>query len=669
MPDDLLRLWRSARGCCLLLILLALLLALGACVAFGWGLARLTEAADRPALDVLLVLDQSGSLWELGGVGTDPQGLRMEAARLFAAALGVDGELPAYRLGVVYFGTEARLVAPLTEISPGADGRSAVLALLAEEPRPMGWTDVNAALALAWQELLTGERSRPDTAKALVLFTDGRPQTADLVAADAWQAYTDALRRQVQALAEEGVEVHTVLLVNPANDADPLLREVYRPLWIGLAEQTRGVYFHEVRSAADLPLVYHAILAGLQRTTSRGPVVQEEVVSTLEAVVEVGAGWESTTFVVHTTGADLQVTLEQPNGRRLHPDLPGVRHSRLLEGRYETWTVQRPMPGRWRLRAVGQGIVTVWLDYRPLPPTATATATPRPTASPTPTPSASPTATPSPTPSPTATPLAVSGLELAILEPSPATRVRPGQAISLAIQVRSSAAYTLAALLADGKAAAAVPVSLAQEQTGGPGSDLWRGTLGPLAAAGPYTLTVQAAWDVGRGVTVHQARQTTVVVEERGRAWPWLAVGSVSAAIVAVVGRRSRRPPVPVPGALRVVQGPSGSPAGQRWDLSQHRRGQVTLGRSSRCEVALPQDPDLPLRAALIRCQMRRGEPVPYLSDLTGQGLVRVNGQPAAQPVALYDGDLLELGNYALRYENLTLRRPQPLPPPHPLQL
>lgn len=117
MPDDLLRLWRSARGCCLLLILLALLLALGACVAFGWGLARLTEAADRPALDVILVLDQSGSLWELGGVGTDPQGLRMEAARLFAAALGVER----VEAGIERDGTRAALER-LTAYSGAAEG-------------------------------------------------------------------------------------------------------------------------------------------------------------------------------------------------------------------------------------------------------------------------------------------------------------------------------------------------------------------------------------------------------------------------------------------------------------------------------------------------------------------------------------------------------------------
>ncbi|MDW8318520.1 MAG: VWA domain-containing protein [Anaerolineae bacterium] len=677
MADNLMRLWRSARGCCLLLAMLALLLALGACVAFGWGLARWTEAAHGPALDVILVLDQSGSLWELGGVGTDPQGLRMEGARLFAAALGVDGNLPAYRLGVVYFGTEARLVAPLTELTRSADQRGAMLAALAEEPQPMGWTDVSAALALARQELLESERSRPDSAKALVLFTDGRPQTPALAAADALRAYMDALRRQVQALADEGVEVHAVLLVNPVNDADPLLHGLYRPLWISLAAETPRVHVHEVRSAADLPLVYHTVLAGLQRTTSQGLAVRQEVADALEASIEVAAGWQSATFVVHTTGADLRVTLEQPDGRPLRADTPGVRHSRPLEGRYETWTVQRPMPGRWRLRAAGQGIVTVWLDYRPLPPTPTATATSSPTttptASPTSTPTASPTptptATPSPTPTPTVTPLAVAGLDLAILQPLPAARVRPGEAINLAIRVRSNMPYTLSAHLADSSAAVPGRLSLVHEQPGAPGLDLWGGTIGPLSTAGTYTVTVHAAMDVGRGVTLHQVRQATITIEERRSAWPWLAAAGLLGVVTAVVGLRSRRFPPPVPGMLRVTQGPSGSPGGQRWDLSQRRRSQVTLGRSSRCEVALPQDPDLPLRAAVIRCQVRRGEPVPYISDLTGQGLVRVNGQPVAQPTALYDGDLLELGSYALRYENLALRRPQPLPPPHALQL
>ena len=90
-------LWRSTRGCCLAIFALALLLLLGACVALGWGVAKWTEAAEELGLDVMLVIDQSGSLWELGGVGTDPELLRMEGARLFAAYLGVDGAAANYR--------------------------------------------------------------------------------------------------------------------------------------------------------------------------------------------------------------------------------------------------------------------------------------------------------------------------------------------------------------------------------------------------------------------------------------------------------------------------------------------------------------------------------------------------------------------------------------------
>ncbi len=413
MPDELMNLWRSARGCCLAIAALALLLLLGACVALGWGVARWTEAAGEPGLDVLLIIDQSGSLWELGDVGTDPDLLRMEGARLFAAALGVDGAAAGYRLGAIYFGSRPTLLAPLTPLTGQAGQRAALLAALAGDPQPMGWTDVNAALALAYDELFLSPRAQDDTAKAVVLFTDGRPQSETLDTPAALATYIDALRAQIQAFTAEGAAVHTVLLANTASDADPLTAELYRPLWVSLAQQDSSVQFYEARASQDLPVIYHDIVAQLHRSNSQGLVVQETVQDSLQATVDVAEGWQTATFVVHKSAPGLAVTLAQPDGQVLTADAPGVRYNGQLGGRYETWSIDRPAAGPWRVQVAGSGAVALWLDYRLAPATPTATASPSRTATPTATASPTASATPSPTntaalpPTATATPLAV----------------------------------------------------------------------------------------------------------------------------------------------------------------------------------------------------------------------------------------------------------------------
>lgn len=563
MPHELMHLWRSARGCCLAIVALALLLLLGACVALGWGVTKWTEAAGEPGLDVMLVIDQSGSLWELGGVGTDPELLRMEGARLFAATLGVDGAAAGYRLGAVYFGTQPTLLAPLTPLTGPGNDRSGLLVALSGDPQPMGWTDVNAALALAYDELFLNPRAQAETAKAVVLFTDGRPQTEALDSTAALATYVDALRTQIQAFTAQGAIVHTVLLGNAASDADPLTAELYRPLWVSLAQQDSSVQFYEARASQDLTLIYHDIVTRLQRTESQGLVLRNVVNDRLEARATVQDGWQSATFVITKSRPDLQVTLAGPDGQTMRADAAGVRHTSQLDGRYETWSIHRPADGEWRVQVTGQGAVTVWLDYQPLPATATPTASPTATRT--------PTATPSPAASPTVS-----------ASPTATATVSP--------------------------------------------------TATPLA-------------------------QVTVTVANRRVAWPWLAgVGVATGLGVAGGARRWQRRQPQVEGVLRLVQGPAGQPTGVRWDLSQRRRRAVTLGSNSRCEVALLHDPGLPAQAAIIAANVRG----PQLSDVSGSQVVRINGKSVAGPVALRDGDRIDVGGYQLRYENLALRRRSP---------
>lgn len=664
MPDELMNLWRSARGCCLAIVALALLLLLGACVALGWGVARWTEAAGEPGLDVLLVIDQSGSLWELGGVGTDPELLRMEGARLFAAALGVDGAAASYRLGAIYFGSRPTLLAPLTPLTGQAGQRAALLTALAADPQPMGWTDVNAALALAYDELFLSPRAQDDTAKAVVLFTDGRPQSETLDNPAALATYIDALRAQIQAFTVEGAAVHTVLLANTASDADPLTAELYRPLWVGLAQQNSNIQFYEARASQDLTLIYHDIVTQLQRKESQGLVLRDVVSDELVALATVLDGWQSATFVVTKSRSDLQVTLAQPDGETVRADAAGVRHTSQLDGRYETWSIDRPIAGEWRVEVTGQGAVAVWLDYQPLPATPTVTASPTatrtptatasPTASPTATATPSPTASPTATANPTLTPLAVDGPYLEIMAPDAQRRSSAGEPEAVLIAVRSAQPYTVGAWVIGPNLETAQVVTLARQEGARGEATTWRGETAPLGVAGAYTVTARLTSAVGRGVHMAQERQVTFTVVHRRAAWPWLAgAGLVAGLGVAGGVRRWQRGQPQVEGVLRLVQGPAGQPAGVSWDLSQRQRRTITVGSNKRCDVALLHEPGLPAQAAIIAAGRANG---PQFSAVSASQEVRINGKSVAGTAALRDGDRIEIGSYHLRYENLALR-------------
>ena len=163
---------RRVRRCCLtagcglgvvllVLVLLILLLVLAGDRAFG----------QAPAGDgVMLLIDNSNSMYDLGGVGSDPDLLRIEAARLFTAYLGVDADEADHRLGVIFFGGEAELVVPLTPLRD--DIRRAEIADLIAEPERMRWTDPNRALELAYQALFDDPALGCLTCHPPPLYTD-----------------------------------------------------------------------------------------------------------------------------------------------------------------------------------------------------------------------------------------------------------------------------------------------------------------------------------------------------------------------------------------------------------------------------------------------------------------------------------------------------------------
>jgi hypothetical protein len=446
----------------------------------------------------------------------------------------------------------------------------------------MGWTDVNAALAMAYQQLVAGPEARPGHAKAIILFTDGRPQTAEVTTPAADDSSLAELRQWVRRFAGQDAAFFAILLGNPITDADPQMSAVYRPFWADLAQAGMKVRFYDVQAGDDLLDVYHEVSVQLQEGQSQGAILDRPVQGQAEMPVDIPAGWARATFVARKSTPDLSLTLLRPDGTPARAGDRDVRRQAATGERVEVWSIDAPQAGPWTLRADGQGVVTVWLDYRELPPTPTATQT----APPTPAATATRSATSTPTASPTTT----------------------------ATDTSSS-----------------TPTATAVAAAVGVGAD-------PEADPAP-----------------------------RQAPWGWLLLAGATIATAGGLGATSlrRRRPI-VEGKLRVLQAPEGEQPGKTWNLGDSRRTVVGVGRGSDQLVALSNDPALLPKTALIRAERGAdGHVTPWLVDLSGIGMVRIKGKPRGSRVALADGDVIEIGAYLLRYENVGLhRQAQPWRPP-----
>ncbi|MCB0163261.1 MAG: VWA domain-containing protein, partial [Anaerolineae bacterium] len=227
------RLKRRLRGCCLL-VAVGLLLGCGLLIWLSFLWADRAAAQQEQPHDVLLVIDNSNSMFETAGAGSDPDLLRIQAARLLVAGLAAASQPAPYRVGVIFFGGQAELAAPLTSLADPVGHRSVVEVL--NNPTPLAWTDPAAALELTLATLSGGSGSR----QTAILLTDGRPEGPTPTTPADPNDQNARLRSIAGRFAMAGIPLHIVLLHNPAVTAEPEMAPVVRPLWPDMAAATGG---------------------------------------------------------------------------------------------------------------------------------------------------------------------------------------------------------------------------------------------------------------------------------------------------------------------------------------------------------------------------------------------------------------------------------------------
>lgn len=377
---------RRAFGC---LGFLALLLALAALLLFGLLRRAAADALPGEPLAVQLVIDNSNSMFDKGGVGSDPEQLRMAAARLFIEYLGIDDSRFQPSCGLIFFGSKPHLIAPLTPLAAG-DRRQALLDLL-QQPSRLGWTDQDGALQLAQRGLdsVAGRR-------AIILLTDGKPEWSDQPTPAEQADALEQMARRGRQLGDAGITLFIVLLAGPQTDADPQIAAVWQPMWQQMAAATPDGRFLVVRDAAELPAAYHDIVVALTGRQSHGAVVDATIAPPgLRETVAVEPGLARLVLVVRKSHPETVVTIRPPHGDAVPPAAGGP-----LE---QIWTIAEPAAGDWLVTAAGAGRLTVWKDFERATPTAVPTVTPTPAATSTPRPTPAPAATLAPRPTATAT--------------------------------------------------------------------------------------------------------------------------------------------------------------------------------------------------------------------------------------------------------------------------
>jgi Ca-activated chloride channel family protein len=240
----------------------AALLALAAALAGPLGPPPASQPTEE-GLDLVLVLDGSGSMRALDAVVDGSPRTRLELAREIVARFARHRVAQGDRVALVVFGEHAFTLCPLTR-----DGRLLEAALGRVEAGMAGEaTALGDALALAVERLVTTRSARQSDAaemaagqragQVIVLLTDGRSNAGSVPPDVASQLATQL-----------GVRVHTVGIGGEGEVAMATKRggraleterhDLDRLTLTAIASRSGGRFF-AARGSADLTVVYEAI--------------------------------------------------------------------------------------------------------------------------------------------------------------------------------------------------------------------------------------------------------------------------------------------------------------------------------------------------------------------------------------------------------------------------
>ncbi len=311
----------------------------------------LSACAEEPVHDVnhfnlVLVVDKSGSLCCENETGTDPDGLRYDALRLFLGLLTEKGN----QVGTIVFDEFIRYESPVEPLG-GMEERKALIKKI-EEYYPCNDTDIGRAVLRAVEELRDISAADPDTSasspKSLVLlFSDGK---TDFTVGDGQTKMRNSFAKADEAVAiarQEGITVSGILL--NADDISDRGDDEYRLYAAG----TKGV-FETVRKPEDLSNAFlrlYEIINNIPYTGAQRIAFSDEGEAELFFTVpsfgveEVNVIVEGSRFSSIAEEGDLDIQVLRPDGTSFDCtghvlECAGRRLVKIPEPQLGVWTVR-----------------------------------------------------------------------------------------------------------------------------------------------------------------------------------------------------------------------------------------------------------------------------------------------------------------------------------------
>lgn len=189
----------------------------------AWATGQTVETTKQQPLDIVLVLDQSGSMADSFDKKTTRQAAMKNAVNGFIDKVAKNyTKGAAHRISIVTFGSHANVLQGWTEVD--ATGRNALKKEVSGLPiTPKGATNVAEGMTQAQTQLSNAQK---DHKKVVVVFTDGVPTTQSDFST---KVATDAIAT-AKVLKDDQTEIYTIGIFNGVN-ADQLYGEKWEYLF------------------------------------------------------------------------------------------------------------------------------------------------------------------------------------------------------------------------------------------------------------------------------------------------------------------------------------------------------------------------------------------------------------------------------------------------------
>lgn len=317
----------------------------------------------------VLVIDCSGSMHEWkepkkgGGYtihpGTDPEDLRVTAARVFIELLPLEDKVGAitfytdtkevngcpdinYSLNENSSGVHFDTIFGLQEINSETNRRT-MISKLEQAKKSQGFTFIRKALEIA-SNMLNADKNAKN--KYIVLLTDGSPSQSWLTPSGyETKEWIEELRNNViktsQEIANEGISIYTVLLSDIGSER--FLREIaYR----SSKSTGKGMFFY-VKKPEDLSDVFSRIFSDTKNYFFKD-ISEDNVIITSEFT-------KQTYFLLLRKDKSETFSIITPKGIVIKPNQSDIgdvnyRWSEDLDKNYKLFVLNSPEVGAWKIR-------------------------------------------------------------------------------------------------------------------------------------------------------------------------------------------------------------------------------------------------------------------------------------------------------------------------------